>query len=189
MLACLLAASARLSGWSPPRAVERLAEGSSVRRWTHRGIWSTASATLPRSLATELQLHYAALCAKSAHQDLPLALMAGTVALANGATASVFPGTCSPLMLCILKIDFPQTRKSSSFGMLAKLAHKLDQGVLTRARAKETAFLQEFGLDDAGDEGPSQAQTARRVQNVNVVSSTLTACTEAAFFQARLRRS
>ena len=35
---------------------------------------------------------------------------------------------------------------------LAKLAHKLDQSVLTRARAKETAFLQEFGSDDAGDE-------------------------------------
>ena len=82
----------------------------------------------------------AALCATSvlvAHHDLPLALslMAGTVSLANGATVSVFPGTCSLLMLCVLNIDFPQTRQSSSFGMLAKLADKLDQGVLTRARA------------------------------------------------------
>ena len=97
----------------------------------------------------------AALCAMSAraaHHDLPLApsLTAGTVALANGATVSVFPGTCRPLMLCVVNTNYPQTQKSSSFGMLTKLAHKLDQGVLIR----ETAFLQEFGSDDAGVEAP-----------------------------------
>ena len=48
--------------------------------------------------------------------------------------------------------------------MLAKLAHKLDQCVLTGARAKETAFLQEHGSDDAGDEALSEAQIARRVE-------------------------
>ena len=64
--------------------------------------------------------------------------MAGTVALANGATVSVFPGTSSALMLCVLDINYPQTRTSSSFGMLVKFAKNLDQGVLTRARSKET---------------------------------------------------
>ena len=105
--------------------------------------------------------------------------MAGTVALADGATVSVFRGTCSPLMLCVLQINYPQTRKSSSFGMLAKLAHKLDH------RAKETAFLQEFGSDDAGAEAPSQAQIARWVQKVKVAHD----LSGGSVFQARLRRS
>ena len=67
--------------------------------------------------------------------------------------------------------------------MLAKLAHKLDHGVLTRAPTEETALLQEFGSDDAGDEAPSQAQIARRVQKVKVVGSTLTTFAEAALFK------
>ena len=55
--------------------------------------------------------------------------------------------------------------------------------MLTRARAKEIAFLQEFGSDDAGDEAPTQVQIARRVHKVKVLSSTLTTLTEAAFFK------
>ena len=66
----------------------------------------------------------AALCAMSAHCHSWLALWLWP-------TGRLFSDTCSPLLLCVLNmLNYPQTRKSSSFGMLAKLAHKLDQCVL-----------------------------------------------------------
>lgn len=184
MLACLRRALA-CRGRGPLRAVGMTDSGQFRREMEASWDLVDRKYDAPEIFGEKAAAALCAMSARAAHHDLPLALslMAGTVALANGATVSVFPGTCSPLMLCVLNINYPQTRKSSSFGMLAKLAHKLDQCVLTRARAKETAFLQEHGSDDAGDEALSEAQIARRAQKVKVASSTLTTFTEAAFFK------
>ena len=186
LLACLRRALA-CRGWDPLRAVGMTDSGQF--RPEMEASWDLVHRKYdaPEIFGDRAAAASCAMSARAAHHDLPLALslMAGTVALANGATVSVFPGTCSPLILCVLNVNYPQTRKSSSFGMLDKLAHKLDQDVLTRARAKETAFLQEFGSDDAGDEAPSQVQIAPEILSrlwtvqplavcISVVSSTWT---------------
>ena len=66
-----------------------------------------------------------AMSAWAAHHELPipLSMMAGCFACANGAMVGVFPGSLSPLMLCVQNVNYPQTRKSCAFAMLTKIGH------------------------------------------------------------------
>ena len=65
--------------------------------------------------------------------------MAGLFACTNGATVSVFPGALSPLMLCVINVNFPQTRKSATHGALHGVTTEMDD--MSKLRA--TRALQE----------------------------------------------
>ena len=94
------------------------------------------------------------LAVRASHHELPLALslMAGLAACSNGACVQVFPGSLSPLMMCVLNVNYPQTRKSAAFSILNKIGHAIDTAVLSAAQRAERHLLQE----DAEAEGGGQ---------------------------------
>ena len=123
------------------------------------------------------------MAARAAHHDLPVALslMAGLVACTNGAQVQVFPGSVSPLMLCVVNVNYPQTRKSAAFPMLSKIGSMIDKGARLKAQAAERdALLEEE--EDAGNPRAA-AKVERKVAALKVITSTLTTFTEAAFFK------
>ena len=74
------------------------------------------------------------MAARASRHDLPMALslMAGLVARANGAQVQAFPGSVSPLTLCVVNVNYPQAKKSAAFPALAKIGSAIDSvGVLS----------------------------------------------------------
>ena len=118
---------------------------------------------------------------RASHHELPVALsfMSGLFALTNGATIEAFPGASSPLMLAVINVNYPQTRKSANYACLHKLGCAMDAEVYTRA------VYEEFMSARAeGSEPPTPVEMAnRKPSSLQVASSTLTTFTEAAFFQ------
>ncbi|CAK0811393.1 unnamed protein product [Prorocentrum cordatum] len=98
---------------------------------------------------------------RASHHEFPYALgvMAGLVARTNGAKVAVSPGPASPLMLSVLNVNYPQTRKSSTHSSMHEVSKEIDGQSKDRAK----------GIVRDG------------LHAVN--SATLTSFTNAAFFQ------
>ncbi|CAK0821553.1 unnamed protein product, partial [Prorocentrum cordatum] len=73
--------------------------------------------------------------AGASHHEFPYALsvMAGLVACTNGAKVAVFPGPASPLMLSVINVNYPQTRKSSTHSSMHEVSTEID------GQSKDTA--------------------------------------------------
>ena len=124
--------------------------------------------------ASQTMLLYSA---RSSHHELPIAvsMMAGLFACANGATVQAFPGKPSPLALCPQNVNYPQTRKSSVYSMLSPIGVALDKKALQLAEDAVARLSDTMGTPPANGN--------RHGSRVEVASSNLTTCTEAAFFQ------
>ena len=106
------------------------------------------------------------LACRAAHPEYPVALsfIAALASCTNGAKVDVFPSAPCPVMLCVLNVNYPQTRKSAITAAAQKVADVIDELTMKRAAEK---------MKDSADEG----------REVRITSSTLTSFTEAAFFQ------
>ena len=108
----------------------------------------------------------------------------------NGATTEVFLGVDGPLVLPILNINYPQTRKSSAFGTGNTVGHTIDAFVLDIAQRRGADALAADSLASQttwpsaqpGQIGPSPVAGMSRL-TVTIHSSPLTSFTEAAFIQ------
>jgi hypothetical protein len=125
---------------------------------------------------------------RASHHDLPFALsvMAGLFSCTNGAKVAVFPGDASPLMLCVINVNYPQTRKSAMHGALGSVTSEMDAASKTRATANLREMTQAgSGTQVAADEADGSLGQVRGRGNVEarVNSATLTSFTDAAFFQ------
>ena len=129
------------------------------------------SALILGSRAAQVLLRHST---RAAHHEFPYALsvMAGLVACTNGAKVAVFPGPASPLMLSVINVNYPQTRKSSTHGSMHEVSKEIDSISKSRAEAK----IREDMVD-------SDEAMPRESLNVQVNSATLTSFTNAAFFQ------
>ena len=119
-----------------------------------------------------------ALSARASHHELPfgLSFMAGLIACTNGAHVEVFPGSRSPLMLAVINVNYPQTRKSSGFHVLTQIGAAIDEASAERAAQAMT----EVAAEELPERG---ADSRRRPPRAAVQSTMMSTFTEAAFFQ------
>ena len=75
--------------------------------------------------------------ARASQHELPYAMsvMAACISMANGAGVRVFPNSPSPLMMAVLNVNYPQTRKSAITAAVSRLGRAMDKRASTRARA------------------------------------------------------
>ena len=119
-----------------------------------------------------------ALSARASHHELPfgLSFMTGLIACSNGAHVQVFPGSRSPLMLAVINVNYPQTRKSSGFHVLTQVGAAVDETSAERA----AEAMMKAATEEAEERG---AAPPTRPPRATVQSAMLTTFTEAAFFQ------
>ncbi|CAK0813141.1 unnamed protein product [Prorocentrum cordatum] len=132
------------------------------------------SADIPGPRAAQVLLRHST---RASHHEFPCALsvMAGLVACTNGAKVAVFPGPASPLMLSVINVNYPQTRKSSTHSSMHEVSKEIDGQSKDRAEGIVRDGLHAGqGALGVGPAGPPPVQ---------VNSATLTSFANAAFFQ------
>jgi hypothetical protein len=130
--------------------------------------------------------------ARASHHEFPfgMTVMAQLFGCTNGATTEVFPGVDSPLVLPVLNINYPQTRKSSGFATGNTVGRAIDGVVLEIAQknaadtlAPHAGTSQNLGSSAQPVHNGANPAAAQLKGMVKIHSSTLTSFTDAAFFQ------
>ena len=122
--------------------------------------------------------------AVAACHELPYALsiMANLMACTNGAQVSAFANGPSPLMLAVLNVNYPQTRKSAAAAANSKIGKCINKRSLKRAKKWASQANGERPAS-ATDVGNVVSELQPPVNTIKVRSCMLSKFTEAAFFQ------
>ena len=116
------------------------------------------------------------LASRASHHEFPfgMSVLAQLCACTNGALTAIFPGDPCPVVLPVLNINLPQTRKSSGHRVGMVIGRQIDENVVDKAKRLARDLAAEH-LDHQRVEAAARA--------VRVESSIMTSFTEAAFFQ------
>jgi hypothetical protein len=128
------------------------------------------------------------MAARASHHEFPfgMGVLSNLISCTNGAKTQLFPGSLAPLVLACINNNYPQTRKSSGHRAGLAIGSAIDEHVLADAKAKVLASLRataEAEKESGGRAKPVPDANHPGIKSVRVESSTLTAFTEAAFFQ------
>ncbi|CAK0792238.1 unnamed protein product [Prorocentrum cordatum] len=128
--------------WEPDSAPARGGKAMQQFRDEMRAVWDIVDKEYDSRVALGQKASQAilTLATRSSHHEFPfgMGILARLCACTNGALTSIFPGDPSPVVLPVVNINYPQTRKSSTHRVGLVVGRAIVDHVLATASALAT---------------------------------------------------